>query len=96
MSTGLDSEWKQNFEFRIEAARKTYLGDERLSMEATEGSCVVSPPGPDQEARLVRSERGRQRGELSIQRRREMRVSLVLFLEIEGSCRYKQVVQRKI
>jgi len=34
MSTGLDSEWKQNFElnfeFRIEAARKTYLGDERL------------------------------------------------------------------
>jgi len=55
-------------------------------MEATEGSSVASSPGPDQEARLVRSERGRQRGELSIQRRREMRVSLVLFLEKEGSC----------
>ena len=34
MSTGLDSEWKQyfelNFEFGMKAARKAYLGEERL------------------------------------------------------------------
>jgi len=44
-------------------------------VEAAEGSGVASSSGPNQEARLVRwrqgSERGRQRGELSLQRRRK-------------------------
>jgi len=42
-------------------------------MEAAEGSSVASSSGPDQEARLMRSERGRTEGELSMQRRRKMR-----------------------
>jgi len=42
-------------------------------MEAAEGSGVASSSGPDQEARLMRSERGRTEGELSMQRRRKMR-----------------------
>jgi len=44
-------------------------------VEAAKGSGVASSPGPNQKARLVRgrqgSKRGRQRGELSLQRRRK-------------------------
>jgi len=89
MSTGLYSEWKQNFElnfeFRIEAARRTYLGDERLRVKAAEGLAVItsskSEYGKTETVRWHHRDESGRRFELQRKIGRMRKKSLFLFLE---------------